>query len=180
MLNTVEELIQKTVSEYPIHQWGCVPVSDFSFDPEVRRICEGNSCGCYDKTWTCPPGLGTYEECKAFCLSFESAFVFTGKYDLEDSYDFDGMMEAKEQFQDVCRKIRRQWKEETGSCVLLGNGGCKLCKECTWPDAPCRRPEDSIPSLEGYGILVNRLAQAANVNYINGKDTVTYFAVILL
>lgn len=174
-----EELIRQIVSDFPIWQWGCLKTADFTFDPEVRRICESNACGCYGKTWSCPPGFGSYEECKAFCLSYENAFLFTGKYDLEDSYDYDGMMEAREQFQDLSRKIRRYWKEKCGVCVLLGNGGCTLCKSCTYPDQPCRRPDEMLPSLEGYGVLVNRLAEKAGVHYINGKDTVTYFAAIL-
>lgn len=24
----------------------------------MRQVCEGNSCGAYDKTWACPPAVG--------------------------------------------------------------------------------------------------------------------------
>lgn len=37
--------------------------------------------------------------------------------------------------------------------------------------------EDSLrlfPSVEGFGIMVDMLAKAANIKYINGKNTVTY------
>lgn len=175
---TAEEMIDRVTNEFPIHQWGCIDTAQIVFHPEVREICQGNACGCYDKTWTCPPGVGSYEECKATCLSYEKAFVFTGKYELEDSYDFEGMMDAKDCFMDMCRQIRTLWRESVGTCTLYGNGGCKLCDSCTYPDAPCRFPDQSILSLEGMGILVNRLAETAGVNYINGKDTVTYFAAV--
>lgn len=175
---TKEKVIEKITREFPIHQWGVIETCSMEFHPEVREICEGNACGCYGKTWTCPPALGTYEECKAKCLSFEKAFVYTGKYDLEDSYDFEGMMDAKEQFMNMSLKIRKVWKEAIGECTMYGNGSCVTCEKCTYPDAPCRFPEKSIHSLEGMGVLVNRLAETVGVNYINGKDTVTYFAAV--
>lgn len=171
--------IKEIAEKYDIHQWARVAVKDFCFHPEVREICERNACGMYGKTWTCPPALGAYEQCRAFCLSYENAFVFTGKYDLEDSYDFDGMMEGKEQFRKICLQIKDLWEAEYGECVLLGNSSCRSCEKCTYPDSPCRFPESTIPSLEGYGVMVNRLADTAGINYINGKDTVTYFAAVL-
>lgn len=175
---TEEKIIEKIARKFSIYQWGCIATREIVFHPEVRQICEGNSCGCYGVTWSCPPALGTYEECKETCLSYEKAFVFTGKYELEDSYDFEGMMAAKDEFQKMCREIRKVWLEAFGECALYGNGGCRICIKCTYPDGPCRFPKELIYSLEGMGILVNRLAEAVGVNYINGRDTVTYFAAI--
>ena len=31
--------------------------------PEVRQMCEVNSCGMYGKRWSCPPGCGALEDC---------------------------------------------------------------------------------------------------------------------
>lgn len=174
-----EKWIREVTEAFPVHQWGLVDTAEFDFQPQVRQICERNSCGQYGRTWSCPPGVGTYEDCRTFIMGYRKAFVFTGKYDLEDSYDFEGMMEAKQKFTKMCRQIRTFWKKEAGSCVLLGNGGCTLCAACTYPDKPCRQPEEMIASLEGYGVMVNHLAESAGVNYINGQNTVTYFAVIL-
>ena len=178
-MKTIKETIREITERFPIHQWNCLSTGEFDFQPQAREICEGNACGQYGKTWSCPPAMGTYEECKKLILSYDNAFVFTGKYDLEDSYDFEGMMEGKKQFQEMCRNIREFWRQRHGRCVLLGNGSCDLCSRCTYPDAPCRRPGDMITSLEGYGVMVNHLAESAGVNYINGQNTVTYFAVVL-
>ncbi|MDR2258318.1 MAG: DUF2284 domain-containing protein, partial [Treponema sp.] len=32
---------------------------------EARQGCEVNKCGSYGKTWSCPPGCGTLEDCEA-------------------------------------------------------------------------------------------------------------------
>ena len=29
---------------------------------DVRKMCEANTCGRYNKCWSCPPGCGTLEE----------------------------------------------------------------------------------------------------------------------
>jgi len=63
--------------------------------------------------------------------------------------------------------------------LLLSNEGCKRCRTCTYPDAPCRFPERLHHSLEGYGFIVSELAKAAGMHYNNGANTVTFFGALL-
>jgi predicted metal-binding protein len=46
-------------------------------------------------------------------------------------------------------------------------------------DEPCRHPDLAMASLEAYGFNVSRLAAAADMKYINGQNTVTYFGAVL-
>ena len=85
------------------------------------------------------------------------------------------MEEGMTQFKMVCRNIDRQIRDYLKDFLILSNEGCDMCTECTYPDAPCRFPEQAHGSLEGYGILVSELAGQAGIRYINGKNTVTYF-----
>ena len=32
------------------------------FDKGLRAYCAANACGCYDKNWACPPGVGEPDE----------------------------------------------------------------------------------------------------------------------
>ena len=47
--------------------------------PEVRQMCEANTCGMYGKRWSCPPGCGTLEDCRAkiqqYTPEFQDCFV---------------------------------------------------------------------------------------------------------
>ena len=165
-----EELISMGITH-----WGVITPSDVVFSDEVRRICEGNVCTNYGKTWACPPGVGTLEECKTQILKFTHAMVFASVYELEDSFDFEGMQEGHRQFKEVCDRLYEQVQVPH---LLLSNEGCKRCAKCTYPDAPCRFPEKLFPSVEGYGILVNKLAESAGIPYIAGTDTVTYFGML--
>ena len=155
--------------------FGYISTKDIQFSEEVRNICKGNACGKYGKTWACPPGVGTYEECREKILQYPSALVFNGVYTLEDSFDFEGMVEGHRKFKEACKKLHEHIEMPY---LLLSNEGCSNCKTCTYPDAPCRFPDKLFPSVEGFGILVNKLAASAGMRYINGQNTVTYFGMI--
>jgi len=158
-----------------ITAWGVIDTADITFLQEVRDICAGNGCGGYGKTWACPPGVGTLEECKAQCLAYSKAFVFSGVYELEDCFDLEGMQEGHRKFQETCKNLHAHLRRPY---LMLGNEGCKRCKTCTYPDAPCRFPETLSPSVEGYGIFVYDLAKKAGVPYRPNENTVAYFGMI--
>lgn len=176
-MNTLEQIMEKA----GVHEFGIVPTADIRFMSEVRAMCEVNTCRSYGKYWTCPPGVGTVEECRDRCRAFDTMLVFTGKYDLEDSFDFEGMTAGMAAFKDIARVIDAEMKELGGEYLLLSNEGCDFCGgSCTYPDAPCRHPDRAKGSLEGYGIMVSELAKQAGIKYINGPNTVTYFGALMI
>ena len=156
-------------------QYGFVDTTKIRFTQEVRAMCEPNTCQKYNKTWACPPAIGTVEECRARVQRYDKMLVFSVKCELEDSFDFEGMMAGGEKFKQVCRAVDKAVQPFLRDYLVLANEGCDTCKVCTYPDAPCRFPKLTHGSLEGYGIFVNELAQQAKINYINGANTVTYF-----
>ena len=150
------------------------------YHPELRHSCESNVCGAYGRNYTCPPLLGTVEECMERALAYPRLLVFRKVYPLEDSYDFYGMMEAKEDFGRLHREINRLAKAEQAGCLVLGAGGCTLCERCGAADnIPCRFPEEALSSWEGHCIQVSELAAMVGLKYIGGQNTVTYFGAVL-
>jgi len=158
-----------------ITAYGVVDTGEIVFSEEVRTLCEGNLCRGYGKTWACPPAVGTVAECRERCLGYGQALVFSAVYELEDSFDFEGMQAGHREFKNVCDRL---YERLTPPFLLLSNEGCARCRDCTYPNAPCRFPERLFPSLEGFGILVSDLAKSAGIRYINGTNTVTYFGMI--
>lgn len=158
-----------------VHQQAVIPVERIKFSDEVRHLCEVNYCGSYGKTWACPPGVGSVEECREKCMAFKQVHVFTTWHLLEDSLDLDGMQAGKEAHEKVCAKVRKIFTESFERVLVLTSEGCGNCDVCTYPEAPCRFPERMCPSVESYGIFVNEEAAEAGINYINGANTVTYF-----
>ncbi|MDR0469661.1 MAG: DUF2284 domain-containing protein [Peptococcaceae bacterium] len=162
-----------------VTEYGVVDPKDVEFTEEVRKYCEDNKCRKYGTTWACPPAVGTVDECRARAQSFSRMIVFSVKYDISDSFDFEGMKRGMMAFKSVADSVDDGMKALPGSCLILGNEGCGKCGECTYPDAPCRFPDKVHGSIEGYGIFVNKLAAQAGIRYNNGPDTITYFGAVL-
>ena len=158
---------------------GCVNIKTLQYYPEVRAICEKNTCRNYGTSWACPPAVGTAEECRERVEQYQKMLLFSKKYELEDSFDLEGMLAGMQDFKHTVDAFHKAVEPVLPRFLLLSNEGCGRCKTCTYPDAPCRFPKMLHHSLEGYGFIVSELAAEAGVHYINGTNTVTFFGAIL-
>jgi predicted metal-binding protein len=176
----MREILEQAVKEWAF-QYAVVPTSVLVFSPDVIRACETNVCGNYNKYWTCPPALGSLESNKEKITAFAYALVFTTKSCLEDSFDFEGMMKAKDVHNTYTVKMHEKFGRTN---PVYGAGNCTVCeiinadKTCAYPE-PCRFPDRIYPSIEAAGINVVELSRTAGLGYHNGENTVTYFSMIL-
>ena len=175
---TVEEKLEAVLAPAGIGKYGFLRPAEIPFDPAVRAACEGNTCRGYGATWACPPGVGTFADCRARCLSYERALVFSVSYPLEDSFDYEAMRAGMLDFKKVCDRLAEAAGPIVPGLLLLSNESCFRCRTCTYPEAPCRFPEKLHPSIEGYGILVGQLAGLAGIPY-GVPGAVTYFGALL-
>ena len=160
--------------------WVPLDVSTLEVKQAVRDMCADNTCGAYDKRWSCPPGCGTLEECAARLKKYSRGILVQTCGDVEDGFDFEAMMEIeadhKAHLQEMYATLRA-----TGEDVLaLGAGCCTQCRECTYPDAPCRFPEKAVASMEAYGLLVLEVCKANGLKYYYGSDKMAYNSCFLL
>lgn len=158
---------------------GYLDVANLKYYPEVRAICEDNMCRNYAASWACPPAVGTIAECRERVSKYDKMLLFSQKYELEDSFDFEGMTEGLLDFKKRADVFQQNLKDILSDFLLLSNEGCARCSQCTYPTAPCRFPDLLHHSLEGYGFVVNELAAEAGIHYNNGVNTVTYFGALL-
>lgn len=158
-----------------------VTVDQIAFEPSYRTLCEQNACGMYGTNWMCPPDIGEIDTLIAQAKQYRQALVYQRVDVLEDSYDMEGMLRAGKKMNDLVQRVREALHPILGEDALyLGAGGCRLCDVCARRnDAPCRHPELAVASMEAYGVDVSRLAPLAGMRYINGENTVTYFAAVL-
>jgi predicted metal-binding protein len=172
------DLLNK-IKELGIFQYGFLRPSDIEYRQDIRDICKKNDCKNYGKTWACPPAVGTIAECKNRCLQFNTMFVFTSKYTVKNSFDFEGWIHGMKEFKKISHGLGEIVKKYLEKYIILSNEGCGVCKICTYPNEPCRFPENLQHSIEGYGIIVSKLAEKVNIKYNNGENTVTYFGALL-
>ena len=156
-------------------EYAVIPTAAINFSPELLKACKANACGKYNKCWTCPPAIGSMETWKEKITSFSGAFVFTTKSGLEDSFDFEGMMKAKEYHDSLTVEMHEKFGKTN---PVFGAGACKICEKCAYPE-PCNFPEKIYTPIEAAGINVTELSRAGDLRYNNGENTVTYFSMIL-
>ena len=149
-------------------------------DRIFRDMCASNACGMYGKCHMCPPDVGEIDELMAKLDCYQYTLVYQMVSELEDSFDFEGMLEAKQRTYPLAQGIRRLFSDlSIADSLHLGAGGCGVCKVCAKrTGSPCRFPEMAMSSLEAYGINVSELAKSAGMRYINGQNTVTYFGAV--
>ena len=129
----------------------------------------------------CPPDIGDIDSLIAELGKYDHALVYQTVTALEDSFDFEGMTEARRKMTPIALALRDVFADRGITKVLhLGAGGCGLCPVCGKASGEaCRFPELAMPSLESHGVNVSKLAEAADMKYINGQNTVTHFGTVL-
>ena len=142
--------------------------------PEVRQMCEVNTCGAYNKRWSCPPGCGSIEECNAKMKQYTKGILVQTVGDIEDSLDWEGIMEVKAIHDKRFIKGTEVLKDEIVDLLPLGDGSCSRCKDCTYPDAPCRFPELASASMEAFGLYVADVCRKNGVAYNYGIGRMCY------
>ena len=180
MTNKGEKLVEQLRGLARMNQVDFFDTSILTFEDEIRGICESNGCGRYNRTWNCPPACGTVRELEAACRHFSNGILLNTVRHIEDSFDLEGMMAGAH---DLCRLL-----VEADSMVqdlgmqdyrIFGSGECNGCENCSYPDTPCRHPDKLYTPIEACGINVMQTSTQAGFKYINGKNTVTFFGMIL-
>lgn len=158
-----------------------VPQEKIVLSEEFRKLCESNQCGVYGRCWMCPPAIGEIEPLMEKVRSYPKGLLYQTVGELEDSFDIEGMFEAKKVHAQVSQKIEAMAKGQMpGKYLHLTCGGCFLCDTCAiTKNEPCRFPEKALSSLEGYGVDVYNTVKDTPLKYINGQNTVTYFGLVL-
>ncbi len=177
-MNT-KELVDLAL-EYGFDYAGPLNVSGLQVLQDVRDACAKNTCGQYGRTWGCPPAFGDLEESRKIIQKYKSGIIVQSVQELEDSFDFEGIADLGKRHGKNFKALTARLREDYPDLMPLGTGGCSTCKECTYPDAPCRFPDELVSSMEACGLVVSEVCTANGVPYNHGKDTICYTGCFLL
>lgn len=179
MKREIEDIIREAKS-MGFSEVGELDSKTITLKQEVRDMCASNTCGMYGKNWSCPPGSGELDICREELKDYKYGVIVQTVGDIEDSFDFEGMMEVQDKhtkmYEDFAEVLKKKYKK----VLCLGTGTCTICKECTYPDNPCRFPDKQISSMESYGMLVSEICKDNNMKYYYGSDKICYTACYLI
>ena len=171
--------LEARLAQLPIAQYAFFRPQDLPFSDRVRAVCE-QECPRYGKSWSCPPAVGSVESCKARCLSYDEGLVIVTLAEVADPADMAQGLATLPAHEAVTRTVAAHLREQGCSVLPLGAQSCAACEECTYPAAPCRRPEQMFPCVEGCGIVVSALAERCGIETDYGNNVLPWFSVFLI
>ena len=68
------ELLESQLAVLPLYGYFFIDPRSLEFSERIRWICE-HECPMCNRTWACPPGVGSVEHCKEKCLSHENCLM---------------------------------------------------------------------------------------------------------
>lgn len=169
--------LEAQLAELPLLQYEFFSTADLEFSDRIRYVCE-HECPMYGKSWACPPAVGTVEECKARCLSFENALLISTITEVNDIADIEETLATRGPHEEVTRQVHALVKEQAGETMVLSTEACAHCEQCSYPNAPCRFPNRMYPCVESHGIVVTGLAEKYGIDFLAGGNIVTWFSII--
>lgn len=178
------EQLQELARECGFESMGIAPAQELRVHKEVRDMCAAGKCHVYGKSWACPPACPTIEEYQEQFARFEQCLVVQTVGELEDDFDFEGMMEAegthKKRFLSLAEQGHALFDETGAASLFLSAGTCTLCKPCSYPDSPCRFSDKRMTSMEAAGLMVAEACGLAGIPYNHGPLTVAYSSCVLV
>lgn len=175
----IEEL-KKLALEYGFTHVGELNIKALVFMPEVREMCRADRCHAFGKNWRCPPACGSIEEASARAAQYSFGMILQTVGQMEDDFDLETIQSTGKKHAESFIAIMRELKKKYPDILGMGAGTCQRCKTCTYPDAPCRFPEDSYSSMEAYGLWVSKVCELSGIPYNYGPHTLAYTSCFLL
>ncbi len=173
-----QQKLETQIAQFPVCEYAFLLPQEIPFLEEVRYICR-TECPQYARSWSCPPAVGTVEECRARCMEYTGGFLFTTVAEVRDLADLAETLATRMEHEEITREIRDLFRRECAETLVLSTESCAVCEQCAYPDAPCRHPGRMFPCIESYGILVTKLAENCGICFMNEGNVVTWFSLIL-
>ena len=160
--------------------WASLDLNTLDFMQEVRDMCAPDKCDRYGKSWSCPPACASLEEMRERVRSYGSGLLVQTVGEIEDSYDWEGIMETGARHKANFQQMYDSLREGHVQVLAMGAGACALCDSCTYPSAPCRFPERASASMEACGLYVSKVCVDNGLAYNYGQDKIAFTSCFLV
>ena len=176
MLN--REVLEAGLAELPLYVYDFIDPSKLEFAWRVRWICQ-HECPMYGKTWACPPGVGSVEECQGKCGKYENCLMVSTIVEVADISDIEETLSTRAGHEDVTNRVRDLLREQGVEPYVLSTEACAICERCAYLDGePCRHPDRMHPCVESHGINLLSLLEEQGLNFQYGENVVTWFSLL--
>ena len=169
--------LEEQLCELPLYEYHFIDVSELTFTQRVREICR-TECPMYGKSWACPPGTGSVEECRRRCQAYRNALLIATVTEVRDIADIQETLDTRADHEELTRQAAELVRQQTEDIYVLSSEACAECEECSYPAAPCRFPDRMNPCIESHGILLTDTLEALGIEFQFGGNVVTWFSLV--
>lgn len=177
MLN--KELLEQELTQLPLYTYAFVDPRNLEFSDRVRWICE-HECPMYGKSWACPPGVGTVEQCQKTCLSYNRGLLIVTMAQVDDIADIQQTLATRPDHEAITDQVGQVLRDQGVEPYILSTEACTLCQRCAILDGqPCRLPQQMHPCVESQGINIIPVLERRGLEFQFGDNVVTWVSLLL-
>ena len=173
------ELLEEQLAQLPLYTYTFFDPAKLEFSQRIRWICE-HECPMYNKTWACPPAVGSVSACKAKCNAFSGCLLISTIVEVADISDIEETLATRPDHEAVTNQVRDMMRELGVEPYVLSTESCAHCERCAWLDGePCRLPDRMHPCVESHGINILAVIEEMGLTFQYGENVVTWFSLLL-
>ena len=169
--------IESFITQFPVYQYQFLKPEEIEYNDRVRAICK-KECPRYGTSWSCPPAVGTVEECTERCRQYEDVLFFSSIAQVQDVMNLEESLKTKVEHEKMTHLIEQHLKEHKLETYTLSSDSCAACEKCVYPKGACRHPELMFPCIESHGIVVANLVEKYAMDYYLGDQYIVWFSLI--
>ena len=177
MLN--KELLEAGLAELPLYVYHFFQPEELEFTDRIRWICE-HECPMYNKSWACPPAVGTVTLCRARCRTYSNGLLISTITEVEDIANIDETLATRPGHEAITNQVRDLFRAQGVEPYVLSTESCTECERCAWLDGkPCYHPDRMHPCVESHGINIIPMIDELGLTFQYGENVVTWFSLLL-
>ena len=170
--------LETALTELPLYEYFHFTTDELMFSDRIRWICE-NECPMCNKTWACPPAVGTVASCREKCRSFENCLMIATITEVADITDIEETLATRPDHEAVTEEVAALMAQQGVKPYILSTEACAVCERCAWLDGePCRHPQRMHPCVESHGINIIPVLEENGIEFQFGANVVTWVSLL--
>jgi predicted metal-binding protein len=170
--------LEERLQELPLYEYAFLSTDDVVFTDRVRHICK-QECPMYNKTWACPPAVGTLEECGQRCRRYENCLIISTAAEVSDIGNMAEGLATRAGHEETTAQVRQILRDLGAEPYVLSTQACAICEHCAWLEGkPCRYPEKMNPCVESHSINLIPTLEKHGLEFAFGRQVITWFSLL--
>ena len=117
------ELLEQQLAQLPLYTYAYIDPQKLEFSPRIRWICE-NECPMFNKTWACPPAVGSVDACKGKCQSYVNCLMISTITEVEDIANIEQTLATRPAHEAVTNEVSDLLQQQGIEPFVLSTEAC--------------------------------------------------------